>query len=174
MALGSNTKSYETPNHPYQGERISEETGLVGKYGLRNKEELWRAQSELRSFRREARRLIGDAGGDADAAAVEGEEFLTRLKKLGILGDEDSLNDVLALDVTDILERRLQTVVYRKGLANTTSQARQFVTHGHITVDGRRVRVPSYKVEASVEGAIEFESTSPLTDELHPERAEDQ
>jgi small subunit ribosomal protein S4 len=174
MALGSNTKSYETPNHPYQGERISEETGLVGKYGLRNKEELWRAQSELRSFRREARRLIGDAGGDAAVASQEGQEFLNRLKKLGILSDEESLNDVLALDVTDILERRLQTVVYRKGLANTTSQARQFVTHGHITVEGRRVRVPSYTVEQREEGAIEFESTSPLTDELHPERAEEQ
>jgi len=174
MALGSNTKGYETPNHPYQGERISEETGLIGKYGLRNKEELWRAQSELRSFRREARRLIGDAGGDAEVASVEGEEFLTRLRKLGILGEQGSLNDVLALDVTDILERRLQTVVYRKGYANTTSQARQFVNHGHISVNGRRVQEPSYKVEGSEADSIEFASTSPLTDELHPERAEEQ
>jgi small subunit ribosomal protein S4 len=174
MALGSNTKFYETPNHPYQGERISEETGLSGKYGLKNKDELWRAQSELRQFRREARRLIGEAGGDAAAAADEGEEFLARLKRIGVLGEEDSLNDVLALDVTDILERRLQTVVYRKGLANTTEQARQFINHGHVRVDGRRVSVPSYKVEVTEENTIEFDSSSPLTDELHPERAEEQ
>jgi len=174
MALGSNTKFYETPNHPYQGERISEEMGLSGKYGLKNKEELWRAQSELRRTRREARRLIGEAGGDATAAADEGEQFLARLKRIGILSEEESLNDVLALDVTDFLERRLQTVVYRKGLANTTDQARQFITHGHITVDGRRVRIPSYKVETTEENVIEFSGNSPLADDLHPERAEGQ
>jgi len=174
MALGSNTKFYETPNHPYQGERISEETGLSGKYGLKNKEELWRAQSELRQYRREARRLIGDAGGDAVAAADEGAEFLARLQKLGILSDEESLDEVLALDVTDILERRLQTVAYRKGLANTTEQARQFINHGHVRVDGRRVTIPSYKVEVSEADTVEFDSNSPLTDELHPERAEEQ
>ena len=174
MALGSNTKFYETPNHPFQGERIAEEGGLLGKYGLKNKEELWRAESELRQLRREARKLIGSAGGDVNVAESEGQEFLERLKRLGILGTEDTLDDVLALETTDILERRLQTLVYRKGLANTTPQARQFITHGHITVDGRRVRVPSYKVTVSEEDTLEFDSTSPLTDELHPERAEEQ
>ena len=131
MALGSNTKRYETPNHPYQGERIAGEHDLVGRYGLHNKEELWRARSELRSFRREARELLGRAAGSAEAAATESREFLTRLKKLGILGDEDGLDDILSLDVTDLLERRLQTVVYRKGYANTPKQARQFIVHGH-------------------------------------------
>ena len=131
MALGSNTKFYETPNHPYQGERISEEVDR------------------------------------------ETEEFLARLKRIGVLGENDSLDDILSLDVTDILERRLQTVVYRKGLANTTSQARQFVSHGHITVDGRRVTRSSRKVAAAEEDAVAFDSASPLTDELHPERAED-
>jgi small subunit ribosomal protein S4 len=175
MALGNNTPFYETPNHPYQGERIAEESGLVGKYGLKNKEELWRAQSELRQYRREARDLIGSAAGAAATSAEEeGKEFVARLKRIGVLNEGDSLDDVLALDVTDILERRLQTVVYRKGYANTTKQARQFVTHGHITVDGSRVRVPSYTVDVASEDAIGFDSSSPLTDELHPERAEDQ
>jgi small subunit ribosomal protein S4 len=174
MALGNNTTFYETPNHPYQGERIASETGMVGTYGLGNKEELWRAESELRQYRREARTLIGDAGGDVGAAGREGQEFLSRLKRIGVLGEQDSLDDVLALEVTDILERRLQTQVYRKGLANTTEQARQFITHGHITVEGQRIRVPSYTVETREEATIEFDSDSPLTDELHPERAEDQ
>jgi small subunit ribosomal protein S4 len=91
-----------------------------------------------------------------------------------VLYETDSVDDVLGLDVTDVLERRLQTVVYRKGLANTTSQARQFVSHGHVTVDGRRVTRPSKKVTVAEEGAIEFDENSPLTDELHPERAEEQ
>jgi small subunit ribosomal protein S4 len=172
MALGSNTKFYETPNHPYQGERISEESALLGQYGLKNKEELWRAQSELRAYRREARKLLGQT--ETEGAAKETEEFLARLKRIGVLDETDSLDDILSLDVTDILERRLQTVVYRKGLANTTSQARQFVSHGHVTVEGQRVTRPSKKVDVSEEGAVEFDETSPLTDELHPERAEDQ
>ncbi|MFB6310843.1 MAG: 30S ribosomal protein S4 [Salinirussus sp.] len=174
MALGSNTKDYETPNHPYQGERIAEESGLIGKYGLKNKEELWKAQSELRDIRREARKLLGRAQGDAEAAGAEAEEFLARLKRLGILGETDELDDVLSLSVTDLLERRLQTLVYRKGYANTTKQARQFISHGHIVVDGARVQRPSYTVAVDEEDTVGFDSASPLTDELHPERAEDQ
>jgi small subunit ribosomal protein S4 len=172
MALGSNTKFYETPNHPYQGERIAEESGLIGQYGLKNKEELWRAQSELRAYRREARKLLGQT--DTASRAKETEEFLGRLKRIGVLDDTDSLDDILSLDVTDILERRLQTVVYRKGLANTTRQARQFVSHGHVTVEGQRVTRPSKKIDVTEEGAVEFDENSPLTDELHPERAEEQ
>jgi small subunit ribosomal protein S4 len=173
MALGSNTKFYETPNHPFQGERIAEEQGLIGRYGLKNKEELWRAQSELRNYRREARKLLGRTQGDAEAAGKEAGEFLGKLKRLGILASEDSLDDVLSLDVTDVLERRLQTVVYRKGYANTTDQARQFIGHGHIVVDGQRVGTPSYMVSVGEEDTVGFDSASALTDELHPERAEE-
>ena len=173
MPLGSSTKRYETPNHPFQGSRIAEESELLTQYGLKNKEELWRAQSELRRIRREARQLLGDIA-TSESEDLEGGEFLGRLRRYGILGPDGGLDEVLALKVNDILERRLQTVVYRKGLANTPHQARQFVVHGHITVDGQRVRRPSYTVEIDEEAAIEFDETSPLADDLHPERAEEQ
>lgn len=169
MALGSNTKSFETPNHPFQGERIDEEHGLVGQYGLATKEELWRAQSELRSHRREARRLLGQISEERS-----GEEFVSRLQRLGILDAQEGLGDVLSLGVTDVLERRLQTVVYRQGLANTPQQARQFVNHGHITVDGSRVTIPSYVVSVTEEDTLAFDENSPISDELHPARAEGQ
>src|SRR6056297_1061422 len=169
MALpGENTKFYETPNHPYQGERIAEESDLLSRYGLKNKEELWRAQSELRDYRREARRLLGQTG------TASGEEFVSRLKRIGILSSEESLDDVLSLEVTDVLERRLQTVVYREGLANTPKQARQFVSHGHIVVGESRVTAPSRKVAIAEEDSVAFDETSSLADELHPERAEGQ
>ena len=174
MTTGKNTKGYETPNHPYQGERIADESGLLGRYGLKNKEELWRAQSELRSIRREARRLIGEAQGDVEKAEVAGSEFLTRLRRYGILGENDKISDVLSLDETDILERRLQTVVYRNGLASTPQQARQFITHGHITVDGARAKAPSRKIEAGEEALVQYDERSPLADDLHPARAEAQ
>jgi len=167
MALGKNTKLYETPNHPYQGGRIAEERDLIGRYGLKNKEELWRAQSELRSIRREARNLLAQF-----EAGEETEAFLGRLRRFGILDENDGLGEVLALDVTDLLERRLQTMAYRQGLANTVKQARQFVVHGHVTVDGSRVQSPSYTIEVDEEDVIEFDQHSPLSDELHPERAD--
>ena len=47
-----------------------------------------------------------------------------------------------------LLERRLDNVVYRLGLATTRRQARQFVNHGHILVDGKRVDIPSYRVHS--------------------------
>jgi len=174
MALGNNTTFYETPNHPFQGERIAEEGDLLSRYGLSNKEELWRAQSELRDYRREARRLIGDAQGDTEVAAEAGSEFLARLRRIGVLDAADGLDDVLSLDATDILERRLQTVAYREGLANTPKQARQFIAHGHVLVDGARVSEPSYKVDVAEQDTLEFDDTSPLADDLHPERAEGQ
>lgn len=50
-----------------------------------------------------------------------------------------------------LLERRLDNVVYRLGLATTRRQARQLVNHGHITVDGKRVDIPSYEVKPGQE-----------------------
>ncbi|THE63348.1 30S ribosomal protein S4 [Salinadaptatus halalkaliphilus] len=173
MPLGTDTKQYETPNHPYQGERIASEHSLLDRYGLTNKEELWRAQSELRSYRREARDLLGQPQGD-EAVVRRSEEFLGRLKRVGILDDEDDLGDVLSLEIEDVLERRLQTVVYRKGLANTPQQARQFITHGHVVVGQQRHRVPSYVVDVDEEDLVAFDENSPLADDLHPERAEGQ
>ena len=46
-----------------------------------------------------------------------------------------------------LLERRLDNMVYRLGLATTRRQARQLVNHGHITVDGKRVDIPSFEVK---------------------------
>ncbi|MFC7154746.1 30S ribosomal protein S4 [Halomarina halobia] len=174
MALGQNTKLYETPNHPYQGERIAEEAGLLGRYGLKNKEELWRSQSQLRDYRREARSLLGRTMGDVEAAGEEAGEFLQSLKRKGILDEQDGLDAVLSLDITDVLERRLQTVAYRKGMGSTPKQARQFIVHGHVTVGDHRVTTPSYTVLVEEEDSIEFDETSPLADDLHPARAEGQ
>ncbi len=171
MTTGKNTKGYETPNHPFQGGRIADEHRLLAEYGLRNKRELWTAESRLREIRREARDLLGQTQGDTDASADIGTDFLSSLRKRGYLGPDDGLDEVLSLEVTDILERRLQTQVYRQGLANTVDQSRQFIIHGHIAIDGRRTNRPSYVVPVDEESLIDFDQTSPIADELHPERA---
>jgi small subunit ribosomal protein S4 len=53
-----------------------------------------------------------------------------------------------------LLERRLDNVVYRMGWARTRPQARQFVNHGHVNVDGQRISIPSFLVEADQEVAL--------------------
>jgi small subunit ribosomal protein S4 len=53
-----------------------------------------------------------------------------------------------------LLERRLDNVVYRLGIAYTRRQARQFVAHGHILVNGRRVNIPSYRIKPGDEIAV--------------------
>ncbi len=54
--------------------------------------------------------------------------------------------EVTGTALLKLLERRLDNVVYRSGIAHTRMQARQFVHHGHILVDGRKVDIPSYVV----------------------------
>ena len=162
-------KTYETPNHPWIKERIEREKELCSKYGLRRKREVWKAETILRKYRRQARRLISDR---TEQGIKEAQQLFNVLKKYGILKVENpTLDDVLSLTVEDILERRLQTLVFRKGLARTPKQARQLIVHGHIAVNGRVVTAPSYMVTVEEEDKISYAKNSPFNDENHPERA---
>jgi small subunit ribosomal protein S4 len=60
----------------------------------------------------------------------------------------------------EMLERRLDNVIYRLGFATTRAQARQFVNHGHVYVDGRRVTIPSFRVKPGQ--VIGLRDTSPV------------
>jgi small subunit ribosomal protein S4 len=160
-------KKYATPRFPWRTDILREELKLLGQYGLRNKHELWRHETTLSKFRGIARSLIGKA--PEERKKME-EELLTRLKKLGILDETAVLDDVLDLTVEDILERRLQTIVFRKGLAKTIHQARQLITHGHIAIGERRITVPSYIVTREEEEKITYPPKSPLADQNHPIR----
>ena len=162
-------KKYDTPNHPWIKERIEREHELCRKYGLVNKKEVWKAETKLRNYRRQARRLISDT---TEQGAKEAQQLFNVLKRYGILKKENpTLDDVLALTIEDILERRLQTIVFRKGLARTIKRARQLIVHGHIAVNGRKVTAPGYLVPVDEEGAIDFKSNSPFASNDHPERA---
>ncbi|MCS7114329.1 MAG: 30S ribosomal protein S4 [Nitrososphaerota archaeon] len=160
-------KKYETPRFPWHTEVLQEELKLLGQYGLRNKRELWRHKTMLSKFRSIARSLIGKP--PEERRKMEGE-LLNRLKKLGIIGETAVLDDVLDLTVEDILERRLQTIVFRKGLAKSIYQARQFITHGHIAIGERRVTVPSYIVTREEEERVNYAPESPLALPSHPLR----
>lgn len=164
-------RTYTRPSHPWEGERIKGENELLKKYGLKNKRELWKAQSVLRRFRQRARQLQALVRSANPQAEKEKGELLARLGRLGLLPlDGATLDDVLALDVEALLSRRLQTLTFVKGLAFTPHQARQFIVHGHVSVAGRRVDVPGYLVGRGDEGTIVYDPRSPIAHELHPAR----
>jgi small subunit ribosomal protein S4 len=98
------------------------------------------------------------------------EEILARLKKLGVLQETAVLDDVLDLAIEDILERRLQTIVFRKGMGKTVHQCRQLITHGHIAIGNQRVTVPSYVVTKEEESQITYAPKSLLANPSHPLR----
>ena len=81
-----------------------------------------------------------------------------------------TLNDILTLNEENILARRLQTIVFEKGLASTVGQARQMIVHGHIFMNGHRVTVPGYIVTRKEESSIMYDPASPFNDEMHPMR----
>ena len=124
-------KKYETPRRPWDKARIDEEKKLMRLYGLRRKREIWRAEAIVRKYRRIARALIAKKDKKTERM------LLDKLFKLGIL-EAQSIDDVLGMTVENVLERRLQTVVWRRGLANTPKQARQLIVHGHITINGKK------------------------------------
>ena len=162
-------KRYKTPKFPWQKEALQEELRLLGEYGLRNKRELWRYTTMLSKIRSNARSLLGKT---AKERAHQERELLDRLFRMGILPKEAILDDVLDLSVEDLLNRRLQTIVFRKGLAKTPYQARQFITHGHIAIGNRRVTSPGYMVKRGEEDKIGYSSDSPLQNPEHPLRVE--
>lgn len=143
-------KTFKRPKKAWDLSRIKEEKIILSKYGLRRKRELWGAEEILRNFRRRARELI--AAEDKEREKV----LIDKLIKLGMLSDVKGagLDDVLALTVNDILERRLQTVVFKKGKSDSVNHARQMIVHGHISIDGKRTRFPSYIVPKEKEHKI--------------------
>ncbi len=169
---GKNHKQYETPKRRFEKGRIENETQIIIDYGLRNKRELWKTQSMLRRYRRAARDLLALMSGTTDETIVDRKksELLGHLFRYGLLGEDAGIDDVLALKVENELERRLQTQVYRQGLARSPKQARQFITHGHISVQGRKVTIPSYRLSREEEGHIDYYGGSPYTNDVHPER----
>lgn len=145
-------KKYQKPRHPWRADRIEAEKKILREYGLKNKKEIWRVETILRNYRRQARNLLALRG---EEIGRKEKELLHSLMRLGLLKENATLDDVLALKTRDLLDRRLQTIVYKKGLANTIKHARQLVVHGHVTVKGGKVTAPSYLVKADEEDSIQ-------------------
>ncbi len=156
-------KNYDTPSHPWNADRIKDENRLASRYGLKNKKEIWKAETKIRRYRRDARVLLG---AESDQNQKEREQLLGSLIRNGIMAESAKLEDVLDLTVEDVLRRRLQTMVHKQGLAHTVKQARLMVVHGHIALEGRKINSPGYLVKRGEEEQIGFYPGSPMEQQI--------
>lgn len=134
-------RKHERPAHPWQAERIKEEKELNKEYRCKNKKEIWKMVSMVRDWRRQAKKLIALRG--TRQQELEEKQLLTKLNKFNLLPKNAKLEDVLILATKDIMERRIQTILFRKKLAKTIKHARQLITHGKVYIDSKRITSPS-------------------------------
>ena len=171
-------KLYEKPRRPWEMTRIKEERELAEMYGLKSKREIWKAASHIKKYKRQIRAILAEIAGmkPTEHTLRKKDAILAALRRRGILkaseGAGGKVEDVLALTVEDILERRLQTRVFKKGLSNSLKHARQLIVHGHIAVDGRRVTIPSYIVDVEEDKKIGYYGEPPVTVEAKAATAE--
>merc|ERR1712156_1311841 len=126
------SKTYTTPRRPFEKERLDQELKLIGQYGLRNKREVWRVKFTLAKIRKAARELL-----------TLDEKEPRRLFRIGVLDEgKMKLDFVLGLRLEDFLERRLQTQVFKLGLAKSIHHARVLIRQRHIRVRKQVVNVP--------------------------------
>ena len=165
----------QTPTHPWKQARIDEEHDLKERYGLKKvggMREIWREKSALRRHRNQAMKLIGRVDSTEGHYANEKEQLLNSLTKKGLLQTGADVGDVLEINVEHMLSRRLQSVVYYKGLAPSMRAARNLIVHGHICIGDQRMTVPGYHVLKEEEDSLQYSENSPFVDPEHPFRKE--
>lgn len=138
-------KSYSKPKRPFDKSRIDEEVVIKKEFGLKNKKEIWKAESQIKQMREKAKKLIGKP-------EEEQKVLFERLNKIGM--EVHSIADILALDKKNYLNRRLQTLLVKKELAASAKEARQMIVHKKVLVDGKVINKPSYIVPIALEKKI--------------------
>ena len=160
---------WKKPKRPLNYDLKMEELKTLGTFGLKTKRELWKAHTELSRLRHQARSLLALR---QEVREKEEPILLKSLTKVGLVEENSTLDDVLNLQVTDLLSRRLQTIVLKKFSFKTPYQARQAVVHGHIMIGDRVVNVPSYVVGMTEEKDVKLVPDSSLKALLEKQQKE--
>jgi len=143
-------------------ERLDGELKLIGEYGLKNKREVWRVKLAVARIRKAARELLTLDEKDPKRL-FEGAALLRRMHRIGVLDDnKNKLDYVLGLKIQDLLQRRLQTQVFKLGLAKSIHHARILIRQRHIRVGKQIVNVPSFLVRVDSQKHIDFSLKSPF------------
>lgn len=151
---------WKKPKRPMNYDLKMEELKTLGTFGLKTKRELWKAHTELSRVRHQARSLLALR---KDVREKKEPILIDSLARIGLVGENSTLDNVLNLQVTDLLSRRLQTVVQKKLAFKTPYQARQAVVHGHVMIGDRVISVPSYIVDVEEEKDIHLTAESSLS-----------
>eukprot|EP00792_Barthelona_sp_PAP020_P005839 TRINITY_DN2820_c0_g1_i2.p1 TRINITY_DN2820_c0_g1~~TRINITY_DN2820_c0_g1_i2.p1 ORF type:complete len:190 (-),score=52.82 TRINITY_DN2820_c0_g1_i2:61-630(-) len=158
--LRNSSKTFSTPRRPWEKERIKAELQLVGEFGLKNKREVYRVKYTLGKIRKAARNLL-TLPEDHPKRQFEGAALLRRLHNYGILDEsKNTLDAVLSLGVENLLDRRLQTLVFKNNIADSIHESRVKIRQGHIRVGRQTVNVPSFMVRVKNENGIDISFTS--------------
>merc|ERR1711964_135936 len=156
------SKRYTTPRRPFEKPRLDQELKLLGEYGLRCKRELWVVKLFLAKMRKAARELLTLDEKDP-RRLFQGNALLRRLVRTGVLDESKmKLDYVLGLKNEDFLERRLQTQVFKLGLAKSIHHSRVLIRQGHIRVRKQVVNIPSFIVRLDSQKHIDFSLKSPF------------
>ncbi|MEK6820724.1 MAG: 30S ribosomal protein S4 [Nanoarchaeota archaeon] len=139
-------KKYSKPRKLYDKIRIEEENELVKKYGLKNKREIWKADSAVERIRSQAKKLI-------TSSQEEQKKLIKKLSRLGF--KVEKIADILALKKEDWLKRRLQSVLIARKKVKPR-EARQLIAHKHVSINREIVNIPSYLVKVDEEDKIEI------------------
>ncbi len=158
-------KKYSKPSKPWEKERILSEALVIKEYGFKNKKELWKMQSLLKDFKERAKEFVRGNEDDLKKAT----ELIQKLFSLGLVEADAKIDDVLGLNIKQLLDRRLQTIVYKKSLALSVKQARQLIVHGAILVGDRALTSPSYLVKRDEEKLVRINPNSKFANPDHPE-----
>ncbi len=152
-------RAWRKPKRPLNYDLKMEELKTLGTFGLRTKRELWKAHTKLSTVRHQARSLLAL---QQEVRQQKEPILMKSLARIGLVSSDATLDDVLNLQVTDLLTRRLQTLVFKKFGFKTPYQARQAIVHGHIMIGDRVVNIPSYTVTTSEEDNIKFTPESKI------------
>merc|ERR1711964_688172 len=156
------SKVSNPPRRPFVKERLDAELKLIGTYGLKNKREIWRVRLALAKIRATARVLLTKDEKDP-MRIFEGQALMRRMIRYGILDeDKQRLDYVLSLNLENFMERRLQTLVFKRGLAKSIHHARVLIRQKHIRVGRQIVDIPSFMVRVESQPHIEFSLPSPF------------
>lgn len=146
---------WNRPKKPFDRTRIEYEAGLKKEYGFKRKKEIWKIKQYFKNIKRRARTILATHNKE------EEKILMARLQRYGIADKKFTLDDVLNLSLEDFCERRLQTIVHKKGLANTIKEARQMITHRRILVGKAIIDQPNYLVNVEDEKKISVKKKAP-------------
>ena len=155
-------KQYSRPKRPFEKARIDEEGLIKEEFGLKNKKEIWKAEAKVKNMREKAKNLIR-------ADEKEQKALFEKLNKSGI--KVHSIADILSLDKKDYLNRRLQTIVFKKQLTKSVKEARQKIVHRKVFVDGKIINKPSYIVPVEYENKITIKENKKIKEPKKEKKA---